>query len=325
MTTEGATMKNFNKILVAVDTRLESHPILNQAAQVAKENQATVTVVDVVPEFSWTVRWTLPDHEEVRRTLGRDKEQKLAKIVESLKAQGIEATSRVLWGKTSVEIIREVIRGRHDLILRVAKGHESVARGFFGATGRRLLRECPCAVCLIPEVQTQDFKHVLACVDPSSEHELDAELNEKVLGMATGVSTRHKSELSIIHAWSIDSEQLLKHRMSPEDYDNMVSRQKASRRDRLNSFLQSHGCTVDDDHVYLVKSDPGYAIPDFAREKKVDLVVMGTVARSGLTGMVIGNTAERILEDLECSVLALKPSGFESPITASEYIDHTSE
>lgn len=314
-------MKNFKNILVAIDTRLESHPILKQAALIAKQNGATVKVIDIVPDFSWTVRMTLSDHEEVRKTLGEDKQQKLAAVVQSLQEQGIEAEAKVLWGKSSVEIIREVLRGKHDLVLRVAKGNQSRERGFFGATGRRLLRECPSAVWLIPEVESEGFKHVLACVDPSTEHELDAELNDKVFEIATGVSERHEAELSIIHAWSIDSEQLMKHRMSSEDFERLVNRQRSAYQERLNTFLQTHGSSVEADHVYLVKSDPGYAIPEFAREKKVDLVVMGTVARSGLTGMVIGNTAERILADLECSVLALKPNSFESPITQAEYIN----
>ncbi|MEP3482691.1 MAG: universal stress protein [Fuerstiella sp.] len=314
-------MNNFNNILVAIDTRLESHPILQQAALIAKQNGASVKVVDVVPDFSWTVRWTLPDHEDVRKTLGEDKRQKLAAVVKSLQEQGVEAEAKVLWGKSSVEIIREVLRGKHDLVLRVAKGQQSRDRGFFGATGRRLLRECPSAVWLIPAVECIGFQHVLACVDPSTEHDLDAELNDKVFELATEVSQRHAAELSIIHAWSIGSEQLMQHRMLPEDFERLVNRQRAGIKERMNTFLQAHGASVDADHAYLVKSDPGYAIPEFAREKKVDLVVMGTVARSGLTGMVIGNTAERILEDLECAVLALKPNSFESPITQAEYIN----
>lgn len=318
-------MKNFKNILVAVDTRLESHPILQHAAKIAKECNAKLTLVDVVPEFSWTVRWSLPDHEEVRQTIGRDKEQKLRTEVQLLRETGVEADFRVLWGKTSVEIIREVMRGQHDLVLRVAKGHESRDRGFFGATGRRLLRECPCAVWLIPAVATLGFNHVLACIDPSTEHPLDVELNEKVLEIATGVSQPHNGELSIIHVWSIDSEQLIQHRMAPDKFAAMVSQQRTGIKDRLDRFLRAAGVDADADHVYLIKSDAGYAIPQFVREKNVDLVVMGTVARSGLTGMVIGNTAERILDDLQCSVLALKPDSFVSPISQAAYINPADE
>lgn len=314
-------MTSFRNVLVAIDTRLKSHPILEHAVKIAKANDATVKVVDVVPDFSWTVRWTLPDHEDVRLTLGRDKQRCLDEVVDSLRKQGIDAEAKVLWGKTSIEIIREVMRGQHDLVLRVAKGHESRESAFFGATGRRLLRECPCAVWLIPSLESEEFKHVLACVDPSTEHELDVELNEKVFAIATAVSERHRAELSIVHAWAINSEQLLQHRMPAEEFANLVDQQRNSTKERLNSFLEHRGSNVDADHVHLVKSDPGYAIPEFARKKDVDLVVMGTVARSGLTGMVIGNTAERILTDLKCSVLALKPGCFKSPITPAEYIN----
>jgi nucleotide-binding universal stress UspA family protein len=49
--------------------------------------------------------------------------------------------------------------------------------------------------------------------------------------------------------------------------------------------------------------------------KSHDLVVMGTVARTGIMGLLIGNTAETILDQLDCSVLAVKPEGFLTPVT----------
>jgi len=38
---------------------------------------------------------------------------------------------------------------------------------------------------------------------------------------------------------------------------------------------------------------------------------MGTIARTGISGLIIGNTAEAILNQLECSVHAIKPPGFQ--------------
>jgi nucleotide-binding universal stress UspA family protein len=42
---------------------------------------------------------------------------------------------------------------------------------------------------------------------------------------------------------------------------------------------------------------------------------MGTVARGGIAGLLIGNTAERMLRKLPCSVLAVKPEGFVCPVS----------
>jgi hypothetical protein len=55
-------------------------------------------------------------------------------------------------------------------------------------------------------------------------------------------------------------------------------------------------------------------IPAMIRDIKADLVVMGTVARTGIPGFIVGNTAEMILSQIACAVLAVKPPGFVSPV-----------
>ena len=62
------------------------------------------------------------------------------------------------------------------------------------------------------------------------------------------------------------------------------------------------------------RGEPDAVILDFVVGEGIDLVVMGTVARGGIAGLLIGNTAERILRKLPCSVLAVKPDGFVSPV-----------
>ncbi len=70
--------------------------------------------------------------------------------------------------------------------------------------------------------------------------------------------------------------------------------------------------------THLLQGSPRSKIPVFASEIKADLVVMGTVARTGLPGFFMGNTAETILNQLNCSVLAIKPPGFETPVTLED-------
>jgi nucleotide-binding universal stress UspA family protein len=67
--------------------------------------------------------------------------------------------------------------------------------------------------------------------------------------------------------------------------------------------------------VHFLEGDAYEIIPRLAEEKKIDLVIMGTIARTGLPGFFMGNTAESILNQLKCSVLAIKPEGFVSPVT----------
>ncbi len=80
---------------------------------------------------------------------GKKRYSRLESLAAPIREQGIEVETKLLEGKTSVEIVREVIRGEHDLVVAVAKGSNSRHSGFFGNTARRLLRHCPSAVWLV--------------------------------------------------------------------------------------------------------------------------------------------------------------------------------
>ncbi|MBL7187920.1 MAG: universal stress protein [Phycisphaerae bacterium] len=69
-----------------------------------------------------------------------------------------------------------------------------------------------------------------------------------------------------------------------------------------------------DSHVHFLLDEPEIAIPELAARQHIELIVMGTVCRTGLPGLFIGSTAENVLSQVDCSVLALKPEGFVSPV-----------
>lgn len=311
-------MKRFKRILVATDTRLSDHPIVNEAAEIARNNRASLTIVDVVPAFPWTVQLTLKNHEYMRELIAKEKEGELEKLAGPIRQTGVAVQTKVLLGKTEIEIIREILRGEHDLVLRVAKGIDSTRGGFFGDTAFRLLRKCPCAVWLVSPNTTPKFKHVLGCVDTSTGDQLDAELNDKVYELASSISKYHGGRFSIVHAWSIWNEQMLKSRMQPEEFEDMEKNNHDQIARLLDTFLEKHGSNIRAENVHTIKGEPSAAIAEFTRQNDVDLVVMGTVARAGMAGMLMGNTAEQILSRIECSVLAVKPSSFVCPVHLDE-------
>jgi len=59
-------------------------------------------------------------------------------------------------------------------------------------------------------------------------------------------------------------------------------------------------------------------IPELVKHKDIDLIVMDTIGRTGIPGMIMGNTAERLLDRVECSILAIKPEGYISPVTLAK-------
>lgn len=311
-------MKRFKNILVATDTRLDFHPIVDEAAEIARHNNASLKIVDVVPEFPWAVRFSLKDHEHIRKLIGQEKQANLESLADAIRKNSIQVQTKTLFGRTSIEVIREVMRGGHDLVLRVAKGKDSRRRGFFGTTAIRLLRQCPCAVWLVSPTTTPRFQHVLGCIDTPTTEDSEAELDDQIYELASSISRYHDGRFSIVHAWSVLYRRLLKNRMRAEDFVGLEKQTHDQTAKLVSKFLEKHGSNISANNVHLINGEPPVSIENFIRQNDVDLVVMGTVGRSGLSGTVIGNTAEQILDRIECSVLAIKPDNFKCPIALGD-------
>jgi nucleotide-binding universal stress UspA family protein len=82
----------------------------------------------------------------------------------------------------------------------------------------------------------------------------------------------------------------------------------------LESLLGRAQTAIPKNRLHLIKGEPETVISWFCKEKKVDVLVLGTIARTGLGAALIGNTAETLVSKVECSILAVKPDGFVCPV-----------
>jgi nucleotide-binding universal stress UspA family protein len=113
--------------------------------------------------------------------------------------------------------------------------------------------------------------------------------------------------------------------MSMEGVTNYVGREQASHRNQLYKLAEELRGWIGKDaydsllpNFHLPKGPAKKEVAPLAAELRADLVVMGTVARTGIPGVIIGNTAEAILDQLSCSVLTIKPPGFITPVKLDE-------
>ncbi|MDX1593812.1 MAG: universal stress protein, partial [Gammaproteobacteria bacterium] len=121
-------------------------------------------------------------------------------------------------------------------------------------------------------------------------------------------------------------ENLMRHgafaRVPEDEVLAYVENVRGEHEDRLDDLLEELLSPSEADALHyleptkhLVKGWAREEIPRLAHEIEADLVVMGTVARSGIPGLFMGNTAETILNRIDCSVMAIKPPGFRTPVT----------
>lgn len=300
----------FSHILVDVDAFAAAHPALERAITLAQQAKAKLTIVDVqtIPPG---IDRILPEGSDEAITAQR--EAKLASFVTL--ATGIEADHKVLSGRPAEAIAQEVIRGGHDLVVRAHQRDLAAdEHGPLGAIDRDLFRLCPCPVLAVGPRATYAPKHVLAAVHANPEDDHEQTLNRRILEMAAEVARLSGASLTVLQAWHAWGEDLLRGHAKDGEVDEYVSTAETTATKDLRALVSSIGGEIARARLEVREGQPEDVIPRFAVDQAVDMVVMGTMARRGLAGFVLGNTAERMLTRLGCSVLAIKPEEFESPV-----------
>lgn len=307
-------MQRFSNILVSIDAAATAQPVLECAAQLAVKHGAQLKVVDVVPEFGWAQRFLLAANEHLHDLLERERAELLTARAAPLQAQGLNVVTKVLRGRTSAALIAEAEAGKHDLVMRNAKGLKSRRIGAFGTTSFELLRRCPTAVYLHQSAAPVKFDRIAAAVDANPEEPEMSGLNQRILEAAVAVRDLTHGRLDVVHVWSIYGERMVKDYMRTSEFAELEQSVRAEHAALLTRLLSDSNVDLPSEAVHLVRGEPSIELPNFVRENSIDLLVMGTVGRRGMAGLLLGNTAEMVLNQLSCSVLAVKPPP--APVTA---------
>lgn len=319
-------MKSFNSILYVVENpAAEPIAAVARAVSLAENNQARLTVLHVAEEprlgpFAGSIAI-----EDLRSRLRQQATERLSGLLRSA-GRETDHVVDVRLGTAFVEVIREVLRSRHDLVIKTV-GEGGAHSFLFGGTDQHLLRKCPCPVWIMVGETSANYRNILAAVDfdPWNEDDEEGDLNRQILDIAATLAVTDFAQLHVVHAWEPISDSMIRVFGSELSEKEVATnrdrewREHQSRLDALNNRMreqfggEAHGYLTP--RFHLREGTPRDVIPAVANELKADLVVMGTVSRTGIPGLLIGNTAEVILNNLECGVLAVKPAGFVTPVT----------
>ncbi|MFC1708052.1 universal stress protein [Planctomycetota bacterium] len=309
-------MKRFKNILIYVDPELgdDDQNAFAKATALAKANDAVLTVLDVFrapPAYTGALS---PDErlDDLIEDASRKRRKFLETLAEPIRKEGIVVTTAAVCGAPFVEIIRRVLRDGHDLVIKTASERRWFKRLFFGTTALHLLRKCPCPVWLVKHKPAKP-ERILAAINPISQHHRT--LSRTILELAGSLADARNSELHVLHCWRLPDEGILE--LSLSDRELRQRRDAVRKRVSLHftEFIVELIPSIRSHQVHLVGGHPAHAIPRFVSESKIAIVVMGTIARTGVPGLLIGNNAEKIVEQVECGVLAVKPRDFVSPVT----------
>lgn len=227
-----------------------------------------------------------------RRTL-KEAKTWLKTLMQPCRVSDVSYTTEVIWNSKWVESsLRAAKKSGCDLMIK-SSFHHSKARRFFSKTSDYYLMQ-HCASPILFTDQGQDWKsdRVLACLDLESKDPQHARLNSVIIRNAKAFADIVGMDLYIACAYTdgIDTEQL-----PLKAHGHNVSRE------------QQLGELYDIDPVRVLLRQGGIVdtLRNICNEIDPSIVVMGTLARRGIKGKLIGNTAEKLLDTLEADMLTV--------------------
>lgn len=291
---------------------------LKQALSLARNNHAALKILIVCPELP-------SSHEEYKKSYEEFLKERMEQSIQATKAvlkmNEIEPqiSIEIDCGTVPVvRIIRHVLRSAHDLVIKEAEPKKG-GKGF-EALDVALLRQCPCPVWLCRPIRhSRDNIKVAVAIDPENEEQVGRDLALRLLQLSRSLADSCSGELTIISCWVYQYEDYLRDRIyikvTKKELNRIVSQTQTEHLLALETLIKEAniGGRYQIQHV---KGHPEHVMQQIIEDRKIDVLVMGTVARTGIPGFIIGNTAESVVQQLSCSLLALKPNGFISPVTA---------
>ena len=306
-------MKRFKNILVVAEKDDgQTRSLLHAAVDMARRNGAVLTVFSVVDEVSELRRYLKTKSGRVD-LVNLMIEGRIAELRAATPQTDVSVHYEVRSGIPYLEVIDRVGLYGHDLVLTVPMPPIRKIGLGSSSTTMHLLRRCPVPVWVhSPLSATADA--LLVAIGPFGA--ATEELNVRLLELASSLARTTGSELHIVHAWRIEGETMLRSprlAYTTKEIEAMGTEAQQAAAAGIEALLDQVDVAASS-RIHVLKGHAGDVIPALIDEINPNAVVMGTVARTGIPGLIIGNTAERVLATVDRSVLAVKPDGFVSPV-----------
>jgi len=307
-------MEKYQKILAIVDPTTEDQKALKRAIELAQKTGASITAFLSIYDFSYemTTMLSSDEREAMRQSVINDRTLWLQTILAELDVNNLSIDCKVIWHNRPFEqIINQVLKNGYDIVIKGTHQHDKLKSVIFTPTDWHILRKCPCPVLLVKEHLWPDNGNIIAALNIGSEEEEHKSLNEKITAEAKQLTKVMKANLHLVNSFPGTPVNIAIEipEFNANDYNlSMLKHHKSAMLEHAKAF------NVAQENTHIKEGLPEDVIQSLANELDAELVILGTVGRTGFSAALIGNTAEHVIDRLNCDVLALKPDGYVSPL-----------
>ncbi|OCQ23334.1 universal stress protein UspE [Pseudoalteromonas luteoviolacea] len=305
-------MDKIKRILTVIDPTKEQQNSLERSISLAKKTGAQITAFLSIYDFSYemTTMLSKEEREAMRSAVIKDREEWINELITDY--VGLDIQAKVVWHNRPYEaIIEEVLHAQFDIVIKSTHQHDTLKSVIFTPTDWHLIRKCPTPVLLVKDQAWPEHGEIIAAVNAVSDNEQHQTLNKRIIKDALFICDLADASLSLVNTYPATPVNIAIEipEFNPSQYSEAVKKHHEDETWSLaNEFnIAKETCIVEE-------GLPEDVIPAIAQKKSAELVVIGTVGRTGLSAALIGNTAEHVIDSLDCDVLALKPDGYKSPL-----------
>jgi universal stress protein E len=295
------------RILVGVSG--SSRHVLARVGELVKQTGAAVELCSVVrpvlPAFGLSYEAPKATDQAVSATRAE-----LEALAANLRKQGCSVVTYVAVSEHVVDgLLKRVAAYKPTLVAIEAHKHSALARLLLTQTDFDLIRRCPVPL-LIVKGGASKSSLVLAAVDPEHAHRKPPSLDDRILSVAQTMGSVLDARVhsAYIHqpimGFAAGPFAPIAYPITGAEERRYRARMKAL----YSELCKRHGIAKRAAHAAL--GDPVFALPQMAEKLRARMVVMGAVSRRYLKRVLIGSTAERVLDLMPCDVLIVKPPGF---------------
>lgn len=293
-------MSTLQKLLVMIEPEEDAQPALDKALVLARPANATLELMicDHNSYLEDGFYFDPPRAAELRREHVEEHLARLEEMAAGIRASGLAVQVDARWGNPPYEaIIDKVLESEPDLVVQSTRHHEKIARLLLSHQDWQLLRFCPSPLLLVKDLAWSAQPAILVAVDPSHTNDKPADLDDRLADMGAELARLSGGDVHLYHS----SHQPPVSGLYPVTVDPAVYEEKCS------GLLARHG--LPREHLHILDEDIHASLPRLADQLKAAVVVMGALSRSRLDRLLVGNTAEKLLDRLHQDVLIVKPAG----------------
>jgi nucleotide-binding universal stress UspA family protein len=284
-------MSIYKKVLIAIDGSETSMYALREYIRFSKAENPSITVVSVIPPYEGDLAATWTNN--IITSIKKQCDASLSEAIKIAREEGVTIQALCEEGTIHEKIVDLADMENYDLIVMGKKGLSLIERAFVGSVTERVIGYSRQDVLVIPNGAKIGSRSLLVATDGSAYSEAAAR-------KAIEIAMQSHGEIKALSVVDVTVEFMLR---ANEIYDTLVAKAKV-----FTDVIKQKALAAGINAEALVRDGEVYqVIIDVAKEHQIDMIIMGSLGRTGIKRLLMGSTAERVLGHASFPVLIVKP------------------